>query len=1289
VTTRDDADYKQSLRERAEDLLAQSRTAHADFSPVEVARLIHDLSVHQIELELQNEELRNAQSQMEYARDSYARLYHQAPVGYLSLDAQGIIRQTNQTFVELLGLGNADLTGRVLADFMAGPDREVFLGRFKAFFKNPEGKNIEARLHQKGGHEFLARMTGRWEINAAFPAKPSAKPLLLVIVTDISAQKAMEDALRTSEAKFRSYLEYAPLGIFITDRAGCFLEVNNAAAQLTGYDQIALLRMGIPDLIAATDLDAGQRQMTTVVHEGFAEGTLRIHRRDGQTIWISMRAVRLTPDRFMAFCQDVTERVEAEQALCEREARYRAVIDTSLDGFWMVNAQGRLLEVNDAYVRQSGYSQEELLKMRISDLEAREDPRETLAHIERIFRQGSDLFETLHRAKNGLLWPVEVTAAYWPIAGGRMFCFIRDVRQRQRSQALLKTRLQLSEIALQGSIDDLLQATLDTAERFTSSQIGFFHFVDPDQETLTLQSWSTHTLRKMCTAKGKGQHYPVSEAGVWADCIRRRTPVIHNDYAHLSNRQGMPEGHAPVIRELAVPILRDTRVVAVIGIGNKPVDYTAEDVEIVHQLAAMTMDMVERKRAEEALKQTRERLNLALEGADLGLYDANLQTGEMVVDERYLNMLGYAPGGLTLTVQGWLERIHPEDQLRVRSIIEAEARQRQKKQFEMEYRVRHQSGAWIWILDRGKDFEWDQAGHSLRAAGTLIDITARREAEAQLRLAAVAFETSEAIFITDQGGAIVRVNRAFTRLTGYAAEEAVGQNPRLLKSGRHEPEFYAALWRDLLTNGHWAGEIWNRRKSDEIYLQWESITAVRDAQGEVTHFVATFLDLTERKTAEESLHRLAYYDPLTQLPNRRLLLDRLAGAQISARREGRHGALLFINLDHFKRINDARGHDAGDQLLREVAARLIHSLREEDTVARLGSDEFAILLTNLAKVAEEAARFARTVAEKIRGLLAVPFQAAEGGYLLGGSIGITLFTAGGENAGELLKQADTAMHQAKAVGRNSVCFFESAMQAQVETRFALEGELRGALVRDELRLYLQPQVDGEGRIVGAESLIRWQHPEKGLVPPITFIPLAEETGIIVPMGEWVLAETCRALARLTAAGQPLRLAVNVSPRQFRQPDFVTRFKAILAATGIHPTALTLEVTEGLVIEDLPRTIAKMAELKAMGFHLSIDDFGTGYSSLAYLKRLPLDELKIDRSFVQDAPTDPSDAALVEAILAVAQHLNLTVVAEGVETVEQADFLKAHGCAFFQGYFYGKPQPAAEFIQKVLSSRPKH
>lgn len=583
------------------------------------------------------------------------------------------------------------------------------------------------------------------------------------------------------------------------------------------------------------------------------------------------------------------------------------------------------------------------------------------------------------------------------------------------------------------------------------------------------------------------------------------------------------------------------------------------------------------------------------------------------------------------------------------------------------------------LLETLKTPYYGPDGELLGLIGVSRDITARHEAEEQRRLAAVAFETSEAIFITDRDGNIQRVNRSFTRLTGYTAEEVLGKNPRILKSGRHGTEFYAALWQSLQKEHRWTGEIWNRHKSGEIHPQWQSIATVTDEQGEITHFVATFFDLSEQKAAEESIHRLAYYDPLTDLPNRQLLLDRLASAQAVARRDGHFGAVLLLDLDDFKHVNDARGHETGDQILRDVARRLTQSLREEDTVARVGGDEFVVLLASLAGSEDDAARLARGVAEKIHRTLSVPFRLEESEYILGASIGVTLFPKDSEGATDLLKQSDTAMHQAKAQGRNSVRFFQAAMQAQVEARFILEGELRRAIGREELRLYFQPQVDRQSNMVGAEALLRWQHPDRGLVSPATFIPLAEETGLIVALGEWALLETCRLLVRLTSSGNPLRLAVNVSPLQFRQPHFVTHVRAILTATGADPSLLTLEVTEGAVIEDIGGTIAKLSELKALGIHLSIDDFGTGYSSLAYLKRLPIDELKIDRTFVQDIPEDHNGVALVEAILAVAQHLSLSVVAEGVETAEQAAFLQHRGCTTYQGYLFGRPTPMESFI----------
>ncbi len=454
-----------------------------------------------------------------------------------------------------------------------------------------------------------------------------------------------------------------------------------------------------------------------------------------------------------------------------------------------------------------------------------------------------------------------------------------------------------------------------------------------------------------------------------------------------------------------------------------------------------------------------------------------------------------------------------------------------------------------------------------------------------------------------------------------------------------------------------------------------------DTQGNFLGYIGHCLDITERRQAEAEISRLAYYDALTGLPNRRLLIDRLTQTLAAARRSAHVGALMFIDLDQFKRVNDARGHDIGDAVLQQVGDRLKRFLRDEDTVARLGGDEFVVLLANLANAPEAAARLAMGVAEKIRAVMETPFQVDGSDYHIGASIGITVFPKAGETEDDLLREADTAMYRAKDAGRNSVVYFESAMQESVQARLALEQDLHQAIAQNELRLYLQPQVDGNGYLVSAEALLRWQHPTRGLISPLAFIPVAEESGQIYALGAWVLAEAARLLKQCDDLGRPLRLAVNVSPRQFRHSGFVAQVRDILCAAGADPTHLVLEVTEGLVIEDIHDTIAKMEELNKLGIHFSIDDFGTGYSSLAYLKRLPLHELKIDRTFVQDAPSDPNDAALVETILSVAHHLNLSVVAEGVENEAQFAFLKSRNCGLFQGYLFDRPLPWDEFKQR--------
>lgn len=543
----------------------------------------------------------------------------------------------------------------------------------------------------------------------------------------------------------------------------------------------------------------------------------------------------------------------------------------------------------------------------------------------------------------------------------------------------------------------------------------------------------------------------------------------------------------------------------------------------------------------------------------------------------------------------------------------------------------------------------------------------------------------DAVFVADATtGLILRVNQAAEKLLDRPRTEIVGVHQTAL----HPPgaaERYAEQFQRHVAGetAYVEAEVYTRDGRRVPVEITSSLIQMPDGslalQGIFRDVTERLRALDEQKAVEEALHRLAHYDPLTHLPNRRLFLDHLTSAQAVARRGSHYGAILLVDLDDFKQVNDARGHAVGDQILCEVAARLTRTLREEDVVAHFGGDEFMVLLANLADAQEVAARLARNIANKIHAAILTPFALPTGDCALGASIGVTLFPKDLERDDDVLKEADTAMHRAKAAGRNNVYFFEAAMQAEVENRFALESELRRAIGRDELRLYLQPQVDRNGRIVAAEVLLRWQHPERGLVPPFHFIPLAEETGLIVPMGEWVLEKTCRCLARMAEAGQALRLAVNVSPRQLRQPHFAQRIKALLVATGADPGQLTLEMTEGLAIENIDSAITTLSELKALGLHLSIDDFGTGYSSLTYLKRLPINELKIDQSFIRDVPGDPNDVALVEAILAVARHLSLSVVAEGVETEEQVAFLRARGCDLYQGYLFGRPEPAETFL----------
>ncbi|MDE2117642.1 MAG: EAL domain-containing protein [Betaproteobacteria bacterium] len=561
------------------------------------------------------------------------------------------------------------------------------------------------------------------------------------------------------------------------------------------------------------------------------------------------------------------------------------------------------------------------------------------------------------------------------------------------------------------------------------------------------------------------------------------------------------------------------------------------------------------------------------------------------------------------------------------------------------------------------------------------------EREAALRVAAIAFEIEEGMIVTDNNEVIIRVNRVFTELTGYSAEEAIGKNLNMIKSDRQDAGFYSRMREILHRVNYWQGEIWNCRKNGEIYPEWLTITAVVGKDGKITNYICAFFDITERKQAEEKIHNLAFYDPLCQLPNRRLLFDRLHQAVATSARNQTCAGLLFIDLDNFKILNDTRGHDIGDLLLIEVAQRLRTCIRESDTLARLGGDEFVVLLEQLSENRTHAAVQAREVGEKVLKAINQPYLLKDIEQYSSASIGISLFANYRQNLDDLLKQADTAMYAAKKSGRNTLRFFDPAMQEALEIRSQLEAGIRKALPKQEFRLYYQLQVDSNQRPIGAEALIRWEHPEQGLISPAQFIPVAEDIGLILPLGLWVLQTACMQLKEWESnpLTRELSLAVNVSARQFRQPGFVKQVCDTIGQTLINPSRLKLELTESTVLENVADTIAKMHALKLIGVRFSMDDFGTGYSSLAYLTQLPLDQLKIDQSFVRNIGTKSADAVIIQTIIGMAHNLGIEVIAEGVENHAQRDFLWGAGCRLYQGYLFGRPVPVEEFTALLTSS----
>jgi len=717
-------------------------------------------------------------------------------------------------------------------------------------------------------------------------------------------------------------------------------------------------------------------------------------------------------------------------------------------------------------------------------------------------------------------------------------------------------------------------------------------------------------------------------------------------------------------------------------LDDKPHDFSNEDQEVLRIIGQRIGMEIERKRNLEE----KERVSEVLRLNEDRLYQATLVSGTGVFEQTYGNDSIYCSPELRthfgwdadelVTTQTFTDSIYPDDRKRVIEAVRQAQNSSGNGLLDIDYRIFRRNGEVGWLATRSQTFfETDgEVSRAVRTVGAVRDITKKKLAEQEQRIFATAFQTQEGIIVTDANQIIVRVNQAFTIITGYSTEEAIGNKPSMLKSGRHDSFFYHAMHKTLHSEGYWQGEIMDRHKDGRIYPKWLTITAVKDSDDKTTHYVGNFSDITERKRAEEHIHYLANFDWLTGLPNRTQLNDHLKYALSLAKRSNGHLALMFLDLDHFKDINDSLGHSIGDALLIELAKRLRAALREEDTVTRLGGDEFILLLPGVDAIG------AAHVAQKLLDAIAESYRIEHYDLILTASIGIALYPEDGEDLEALSKSADTAMYRAKQEGRQCYRFFTQEMQARSARNLQLVNALRHALDRSQLQVHYQPQISmRDGAIIGAEALLRWQHPELGMVSPAEFIPVAEGSGLILPIGEWVLRCAVRqAKAWMNEGFGPLIMAVNLSAVQFRHPDLPELVTRILDEEGLPPEYLELELTEGVAMHNPQSAIAVMNNLQERGVRMSIDDFGTGYSSLSYLKEFKVYKLKIDQSFVRDISTDPEDKAIVSAIINLAKSLGLKTIAEGVETEGQQAFLREQGCDEMQGYLFSKPVSAEQF-----------
>lgn len=1071
---------------------------------------------------------------------------------------------------------------------------------------------------------------------------------ILGITHDFTEKIQSQRKLEEKEHQLALFIKHSPAAIAMFDRDMRYLSYSNrwlSDYKLDDQDLIGRCHYDVFPEISDEWKAIHQRCLNGAIEKSDEEPFVRL---DGTTDWLKWqihpwRDINENIGGIIMFTELITERKQAAENL----VLFRTLIDRSSDAIEIIDpVSGKFLDMNDKAYHELGYTREECLALTVFDIDTLIEPDTFSKNMKKLYHSDEFILETEHQRKDGSRFPVEVNMKIIQHDRDYLIAMVRDITERKEAEKQKNELQEKLNLAISSANVGIWIWNLKTNKLFFSKewkkQIGY----NEDEIKDDYNEWESRL-------------HP-------DDRERANQKVIEyqkQDHPKKKYQQEFRLRH------------KDGSYRWIMDQGKIKYDETGE----AELFLGTHIDITPLKKAESAVIKSKERLDHVISSTPTVLYSLRVENNRFIpewISKSITRISGYQVEE-ALQADFWERHVHPDDR---EHCMESLSLSLEGNNFVDDYRFLHKQGYPIYIHDECRILR-DSKGKMKEIIGSWSDVTEQHMEQERNRLYTTAFEnTSEGVVITGLNGEILSVNQAYMDICGYSEEELIGKNPSMLHSGKHDRAFYQTMWDHIAKSGSWNGEVWNRRKNGELYPQWLSINVVKDDQDQPSHYVGVSTDITQRKYTEEKLEHLAHYDALTDLPNSMLFRSRLKHAIQQAARKGRLLGILNIDLDDFKKINDSLGHPAGDELLLAVSMRWCERLRDEDTIARQGGDEFVILLEDIKKVEE-----AGTVAENLLSCLTSPFKLSSGEEIyVEASIGISIYPNDGLTGEVLLQEADTALFRSKELGRNQFSYYTSNLGTIVTERLQLETALRQAIEKNELLLHYQPKVDiHTGGICGAEALIRWNRPGEGLVPPDKFIPLAEKTGLIIPIGEWVVKTVCQQLASWIKDGNtPVRIAINIAARQFREKELSEFILKTLTTYKLKPEYLEIEITESALMENPDEVISTLHQFKELGIKISLDDFGTGYSNIAYLSRYPIDVLKIDASFVRNLETDPNALKLIKSVIKLAQTLGLYTIAEGVETIEQLDYLRQYNCNEIQGYYFSKPVSAEDFIQQV-------